>query len=847
MPKQPPLASKDGSLFRQVIKNYESKQYKKGLKCAEQILKKHPKHGETLAMKGLIINCLGRHDEAFAIAKEALKHDMQSQVCWHVYGLLWRSVKNYDEAIKAYKYALRFDPESQQILRDLAYLQVQMRDFTGYTESRRTILKGRPQVRANWTGLAIAHHLAGNLSEAENILTKFEGTLKKPPQKGTAEYVEHSEAALYKNMVIAESGDIQRALEDLDNISRIVLDKLSIMESKAKYLLQLKMWEEAEQTYMTLLDRNPDNRSYYAALEQCWAKGEDVDRSQFKAKYDKLAEKYPKADSPKRAPLDFLDGDEFRAAADAYITRLLQRGVPSTFANIKALYRDPAKREVVPQLVHKLLKAEEAKAKECEKTEANGDSAGSIKWVLYFLAQHYDHYRTRDSKKALEYINRAIEVSTAVEVQMTLARIHKHMGHLQQAMEIMSKARESDLKDRFINTKCAKYQLRNDCNEEALQTMSLFTRNEANGGPLGDLLEMQCVWYLTEDAESYVRQKKFGLALKRYHSIWKIFDDWTEDQFDFHSFSLRKGQIRAYIEMIRWENTLRSHHFFARAALGAIKAYIQLSDKPHLAHCSLANGGEGANFDSMNTADRKKALKKARREAQKQQEKEAAERAAKKDEKKITGDEGVKKEDDDLKGEKLVQTTDPLGDAMKFLTPLLELSPQRLEVQLQGFEVFLRRKKYLLALKCLLAAAKLTPEDPTVHNQIISFKKAIDSPPEPLPAEVTTIIDTEFYTTLLPSKNTDLVAFNSEYLAKYKDTPSKLFGGLRAKHLVKPESTSEIEASVLENIKEGLDTYTLKDAYEGLGLLRETKASDKAVEEYKSVAEGRWENAKGLV
>lgn len=152
-----------------------------------------------------------------------------------------------------------------------------------------------------------------------------------------------------------------------------------------------------------------------------------------------------------------------------------------------------------------------------------------------------------------------------------------------------------------------------------------------------------------------------------------------------------------------------------------------------------------------------------------------------------------------------------------------------------------------MALKCLLAAAKLTLDDPTVHNQIIRFKKAIEPPPEPLLAEVTTVIDTEFYTTLLPSKNTDLVTFNSEYLAKHKDTPSKLFGGLRAKNLVKPEATSEIEAGVLESIRGGLDKYTLEDAYEGLGLLRETKASDKAVEEYKSVAKGRWENAKGLV
>ena len=174
----------------------------------------------------------------------------------------------------------------------------------------------------------------------------------------------------------------------------------------------------------------------------------------------------------------------------------------------------------------------------------------------------------------------------------------------------------------------------------------------------------------------------------------QIFEDWTEDQFDFHSFSLRKGQIRAYIDMIRWENTLRSHPFFARAALGAVKAYLLLVDKPHLAHGSLANGAAGTvDFDKLSSADRKKALKKARREAQKQQEKEAAARALKKDEKKVTGDEAVKKEDDDPLGQKLAQTADPMADAMKFLNPLLEQSPLRLEAQTLGFEVFMQRSE----------------------------------------------------------------------------------------------------------------------------------------------------------
>ena len=176
-----PLPPKEAAQFRTVIRSYEDKQYKRGLKTADLILKKIPKHGDTMAMKALIFNGQGKTDEAFLLAKEALTVDMKSHVCWHVYGLLYRANKNFEEAIKAYKFALKLEPDSPQIQRDLAILQVQMRDYQGYIQSRTAMLQARPQLRQSWTALAIANHLAGNLSEAENVLTTYEGTLKTTP------------------------------------------------------------------------------------------------------------------------------------------------------------------------------------------------------------------------------------------------------------------------------------------------------------------------------------------------------------------------------------------------------------------------------------------------------------------------------------------------------------------------------------------------------------------------------------------------------------------------------------------------------------------------------------------
>lgn len=115
-------------------KSYEMKQYKNGLKLAKQILTnpKFTEHGETLAMKGLTLNCLGRKDEAYDHVRRGLRNDLGSHVCWHVYGLLQRSDKKYDEAIKCYRNALKCEKDNIQILRDLSLLQIQMRDLEGY-------------------------------------------------------------------------------------------------------------------------------------------------------------------------------------------------------------------------------------------------------------------------------------------------------------------------------------------------------------------------------------------------------------------------------------------------------------------------------------------------------------------------------------------------------------------------------------------------------------------------------------------------------------------------------------------------------------------------------------------
>jgi tetratricopeptide (TPR) repeat protein len=83
-------------------------------------------------MKGLVLYQLKRHDEARQLSKQGVKENIKSHVCWHVQGIIYRCDRNYEEAVKSYQFALRFDKDNLQILRDLAAVQIQLRQYNEF-------------------------------------------------------------------------------------------------------------------------------------------------------------------------------------------------------------------------------------------------------------------------------------------------------------------------------------------------------------------------------------------------------------------------------------------------------------------------------------------------------------------------------------------------------------------------------------------------------------------------------------------------------------------------------------------------------------------------------------------
>lgn len=54
----------------------------------------------------------------------------------------------------------------------------------------------------------------------------------------------------------------------------------------------------------------------------------------------------------------------------------------------------------------------------------------------------------------------------------------------------------------------------------------------------------------------------------------------TDDQFDFHTYCMRKMTLRSYVDLIKLEDGLRQHPFYYKAARTAIQIYLALHDKP---------------------------------------------------------------------------------------------------------------------------------------------------------------------------------------------------------------------------------------------------------------------------
>lgn len=678
----------------------------------------------------------------------------RSHVCWHVYGLLHRADREYNESIKAYKQALRIDSENLQILRDLSLLQVQMRDLSGFLKTRNTILTLKSNQKINWLTYAVAKHMNGDLEGAVSVIDIYLGTVPEDSDELKRGY-ESSELAMYKNRLLSEMPDnLQVALDNLDECKKVVVDETAWLMTKGTYQLRLGRYEDAQQTFMSLLNRGltEDYRvhsGYMCALleaddETCQAAAKlkgtrtlatmrpltgDQRQALLNVYRGNLAESFPRSAAIRRMPLTLLEGEELKAAIDVYCRKGLSKGVPSLGCDLSALLLVEEDGKYAPATDPSDVRAHPTTAMITDLVDSyitslsseskfpNGDSSESpstIMWAWYLRA--YLHEICGEYSAGLATVDKCIDhTPTGVDLYELKGRILKASGDIQAAAECLDAGRDLDKQDRYINNQTTKYMLQADKEDVALERIALFVKHEGN--PEQMLSDMQCSWYELELAECLRRKSQWGKSLKKFTSVVKHFEDWHEDQFDFHSYCIRKGTLRAYADVLRFEDELWGLDNYARAAEGMSRLYLHLYDNP-----SLTKEDEEPDYSAMTAAERKKAkaiARKKKKAAEKKKEEElaAAEAAAKANQKKGTKPAAV---DEDPNGEALLKQ-DPLEEAKKFSAILSRHAPFRLSTWLLQYDVAIRRKKTLLAMQALFKGRALDPKNGELFTRIVDF------------------------------------------------------------------------------------------------------------------------------
>jgi N-alpha-acetyltransferase 15/16, NatA auxiliary subunit len=327
----------------------------------------------------------------------------------------------------------------------------------------------------------------------------------------------------------------------------------------------------------------------------------------------------------------------------------------------------------------------------------------------------------------------------------------------------------------------------------------------------------------------------------------KHFADYSEDQFDFHAYCLRKVTLRSYIEVLRFEDKLYGEDYYFEAASGIIEIYLHLYDNP-----GLTMSDDEPDYSKMTAAERKKAKSVARRKkAQEKKDVEQKEKEAEQNGKSTNannkkGKHGTGAVEDDPNGEELLKK-DSLEESQKYVSIISKFAPNRFETWMLQYDVAIRRKKYLLALQALFRAHAIDAERSEYISRLVDFATKMSDTGD-LPGAVGAIIKEE---TPRLMENQSVGAFliaASESIRKEGSTACLPTRTAVAKALVEAKSGSVSDAATLivdgGISARGVSVQTCQDALAALKAFGAGAAS--AAEKWMAQVKERFPLAQGL-
>ena len=557
--------------FQMALKEFDSKRYEKVEKLCDRMLSKNPKNDQALALKGLNYYFLQKPKLGEQTLKEALKANFKSAVAWHFYAIFHKESGNYSQAMKSYNKALNFAPTNYNIIRDLSYMQLYLRQNDSFVETCKLGVENKPGMLINWVTLAFGYVLVKNYKSALFALNTAEKLGKESLKKN-----DFHEIRLFNAMIQTQEGKYEEAMNYLIHYKSELIDKPMVYDmiiqnavKAKKYNIGLDYCEKALNinseninliiNYFLMkinqIDFNPKIYNDLLSISE-----DNKYLKQMQEILEELRKNFPKSKVLNNLELSFSQNKEFEQNFENYFINQVQITIPSFFINIKFIYQlQPHKIKIIQQILDKYL----SNIKSNSKVNDNLDLPIHISWVYFYAAQHY--LFLSDLEQAINYINLAIDITpTVIEFYMVTAKIFKHSHMMNNYRLAFDKARLLDVGDRYLNAKMAKAYIRAGDIEKNLEIMKEFVSD-----PLTEdnIKFSETLWYLNECGCAYLIKKNIIRSHYCFKNVIKVILAIVKDQVDFYNFCLRKYMLKDLYHTLVFLDGIAQNKYIVQALI----------------------------------------------------------------------------------------------------------------------------------------------------------------------------------------------------------------------------------------------------------------------------------------
>ncbi len=534
--------------FQIALREFDTKRYEKVEKLCDKMIAKNPKDDQALALKGLNYLYLKKPKEGEDTIKLAIKANMKSAVAWHFFAIFQKERGNYSQAMKSYNKALNFAPTNFNIIRDLSYMQLYLRQLNSFVESCRKGIENKPGILTNWVSFAFGCALVKNYKSAISTLDSAEnmgGNVLKKNEK--------HEIRIFHAMLLSFDGKYEEAMNYLIHFKSEFIDKPLVYNMIVENAIKAKKYNIGLDYCIKALNINSDNVDLICAYFYMKINEKDFVAKTYNDllnipedyKYlpkmleilSELKNKYPQNKILYNLELGFKQGEEFKKLFEEYFIKQVEKSIPSFYINVQFLYKlQSYKIKYIQEILDKYLE----NIQKNSKVSDNLDIPLHTSWVYFYAAQHY--LFLSELEKAFNYINLALDLTpSVVEFYMLAAKILKHSYMMDKCILAFDKARLLDVGDRYLNAKMSKIYIREGDITKTNETMKEFV-----GEPLTEenIKFSETLWYLNECGCCYLIKKNILRSHYCFKNVVDIFLNIIKDQVDFYNFCLRRYMLK---------------------------------------------------------------------------------------------------------------------------------------------------------------------------------------------------------------------------------------------------------------------------------------------------------------